>query len=122
MSPDPRTGLDIEVDRARNVCTLTCAGDLTLGEGELNLRNQVISVLEEGDRFLVLNLNGVRYMDSAGVGEIVACSKRAFERNGVIKIVLPEKGPVQRVFALTCLDRAFEIFHDHGQAVASFSD
>ena len=118
---DPRTGMEIEVGRAKNVCTLSCAGDLTLGEGELALRNQVIDVLEAGDRFLILNLDGVRYMDSAGVGEIVACSKRAFERNGVIKIVLPEQGPVQRVFKLTCLDRAFEIFHDQTQAVDSFS-
>ena len=122
MSPDPRTGLDIEIGHTKNVCTLNCSGDLTLGEGELALRNRVIAVLEDGDRFLVLNLSGVRYMDSAGVGEIVACSKRAFERNGVIKIVLQETGTVQRVFALTCLDRAFEIFHDETQAVASFSD
>jgi anti-anti-sigma factor len=121
MSPDPRTGLDIEVERNKNVCTLRCSGDLTLGEGELALRNQTIGVLEAGDRFLVFNLDGVRYMDSAGVGEVVACSKRAFERNGVIKIVLPEQGPVQRVFKLTCLDRAFEIFHDQALAVDSFS-
>ena len=122
MSPDPRTGLDIEVGHKKNVCTLNCSGDLTLGEGELTLRNRVIAVLKDGDRFLVLNLSGVRYMDSAGVGEIVACSKRAFELNGVIKIVLQETGTVQRVFALTCLDRAFEIFHDETEAVASFSD
>ena len=117
-----RTGVDIEVGHKKSICTLHCTGDLTLGKGELALRNQVSEVMEAGDRFVVLNLRGVHYMDSAGVGEIVACSKRAGERNGVIKIVLQEAGAVQRVFALTCLDRAFEIFHDEEQAVASFSN
>ena len=122
MSPRPGTGVDIEVGHKKSVCTLHCSGYLTLGEGELALRNQVTEVLEAGERFVVLNLNGLRYMDSAGVGEIVACSKLAFERNGVIKIVLREASAVRRVFSVTCLDRAFEIFHDEAQAVASFSN
>lgn len=112
----------IDVRKRRKACVFECSGDLTLGGGELLLRRTLGERLEAGEQRFVFDLTQLRYMDSAGVGEIVGCSKRALDRNGVIKIVLPEKGTVRRVFEVTGLEKAFEIFTDPTEAVATFWD
>lgn len=112
--------MDIDVRKRKGVCIIDCGGALTLDAGDAALRNKFNSLLESGERYFVLELARLEYMDSAGVGETVACYKRAAERNGVIKIVVPEKGTIRRIFSITGLDRAFEIFVEEDHAVASF--
>jgi len=110
----------IEVRKKRGICILACGGMLTLGSGDEALMREFKAILEAGERLIVLNMTGLEYMDSAGVGATVACSKRAAERGGVIKIVMREEGVVRRIFAVTCLDKAFEIFTEEEAAIESF--
>lgn len=70
---------------------------------------------------IVLDLTRTAYVDSSGLAAIVACAKRAAERGAAVKLVLPGEGAVPRVFAITQLDRIFEVFADADAAVASFS-
>lgn len=111
--------MTIEVRRRRGVCIVGLTGRLTLGGGEAALRRRFDELLAAGERRFVFDLAGLRTMDSAGVGETVSCHKRALEHGAVLKIAVPP-GVVRRVFSVTCLDRAFEIFEDERQAVASF--
>lgn len=112
--------MDIEVRRRKGVCIIDCAGQLTLDSGDTVLRREFKNLLASGERYFVLELTRLNYMDSAGVGETVACYKRAAEQNGVIKIVMREKSVVRKIFSVAGLDRAFEIFHEEDNAVASF--
>jgi anti-anti-sigma factor len=112
--------LNIRRHKKQGVCIFDCSGRLTIDGGDAVLRAELLQALEEGERRLVFDMSALSYMDSAGVGEVVACSKRAFERSGVIKILLRPDGAVRRIFEITCLDRAFETFTDEGEAVASF--
>jgi anti-anti-sigma factor len=66
-------------------------------------------------------MTAVPYVDSAGVGELVGCAKRAYERGGAIKIVLPPRGAVRETFRITSLDKVFEIFEHEDEALASFA-
>lgn len=113
---------DLKIDRSqkRGVSILACSGRLTIDGGDETLRSELRQALDEGERQLVLEMSSLSYMDSAGVGEVVACSKRAFERSGVIKIVLRADGAVRRIFQITCLDRAFETFTSEDEAIESF--
>ena len=112
--------MKIKVRKQKKVCILDCSGQMTLGSGDLKLRRELKAALDRGERRIVLNYTDLSYMDSAGVGETVACSKRALERAGVVKILLSEQGVVPRIFDVTGLDKAFEIFTDEPLAVASF--
>lgn len=112
--------MKVRVREENDVCVIDCEGQLTYGGNELKLRDALRTALDGGKRKIVLNYSGLANMDSAGVGETVACAKRALERAGVVKIVIPEAGLVPRIFAVTCLDRAFEIFVDEEKAVGSF--
>ena len=51
----------------------------------------------------------------------MACSKRAADHNGILKLVAEPGGAVRRVLAATWLDRALEVFSDVDEAIASFS-
>lgn len=102
------------------VCVIDLNGKITIGKGDLILREAVDTCLKEGKTRLLLNLDKVSYMDSAGIGELVACYKRVREKSGVMKLVNPA-GRVQDLLALTKLDEYFETYQTEAEALASFA-
>jgi len=111
--------MKIDVKMAGNVCAIAPLGDIRLGEGDLALRDQIHKQLENGCHKIVLDLSNVRFMDSAGIGEVVACLKRVREAGGDLKIC----GLNQRItdlFTLTKLIAIFDSYPDEKQAVAAF--
>lgn len=111
----------VNVRRKRRVCVVELAGRLTLEDGASVPRQQVAELLEAGERRFVFDLNGLSVIDSAGVGEIVACYKRAAENAAVVKIALRPDGLVRRVFEISGLERALEVFDEVDDAIASYS-
>ncbi len=101
------------------VTVVDLSGKITIGEGDVKLREAVNSLLEEGRKNVILNLGGVSYMDSAGIGELVACYKRAVEKGSKLKLLNPS-GKVQDLLILTRLQEIFDIFRDEREALASF--
>ena len=95
------------------------AGKITIGEGEADLRREIDDLIEAGRRHIVLSLEKVSFMDSAGLGELVACYKRAVDKGGTIKILRPT-GKVADLLSLTKITEILEIFEDEGEAIASF--
>ncbi len=94
-------------------------GKITIGSGDVVLRETVQKLFNEGNKKLILNLNGVSYMDSAGIGELVACHKRALEKGGHLKLLNPS-GKVFDLLQLTKLDEVFETYTDEKEALVSF--
>ncbi len=101
------------------VTVLDLSGKITIGDGDIKLREAVNAQLEEGRKSLLLNMSGVSYMDSAGIGELVACYKRATEKGATLKLLNPT-GKVQDLLVLTKLQEIFEIFKDEREALTSF--
>ena len=101
------------------VSVVDLSGKITIGDGDLKLRQAVSALLNDGRMHIVLNLGGVSYMDSAGIGELVACYKRAKEKGVALKLLNPN-GKVQDLLILTKLQEIFDIFSDEREALASF--
>lgn len=84
-------------------------------EGEVDiytapsLRDQVSGLVDEGRSKIVVNLLGVGFMDSSGLGALVAALKRVKERDGDLRVVCDE-GPVRRVLSITGLQQVFSVF------------
>ena len=95
-------------------------GKLTRGAGDLAMRERFVSLLDSGERKFVFDFRDVPYMDSAAIGETVACLKRAREKQGLLKVVLVPGSRPSELFRMTSLDRAFEVYSDEPQALASF--
>ena len=95
-------------------------GKITIGKGDLILREAIDGVLKEGKSRILLNMSSVSYMDSAGIGELVACQKRCIDRKAIMKLVNPA-GKVSDLLALTKLDQYFETYASEAEALASFA-
>src|ERR671936_223194 len=70
------------------------------------LRQAIVGLLERGQNRIVIDLTSVGFMDSSGLGVLVAGLKRAKERDGTLALVFTE-GSVQKVLNITGLDRVF---------------
>jgi anti-sigma B factor antagonist len=101
------------------VAVLDLSGKITIGEGDVVLREKVTELLDAGQRNILLNLEKVGYMDSAGIGELVACYKRAKEKAGTLKLLNPS-GKVFDLLQLTKLEEIFDTFNDEKEALVSF--
>ncbi|OQX10892.1 MAG: hypothetical protein BWK76_19950 [Desulfobulbaceae bacterium A2] len=84
------------------------------------LRQEVQDRLEAGQRQLVIELAGVDFIDSTGLGGLVTALRTIVKEGGMLKLAAI-RAEVRRVFELTRLDKLFEIFPDTDAAVASFS-
>jgi len=107
------------VKEAGKVRIIDLKGRITLGAGDLELRKAVQDQLDKGNTSVVLNLQGIEYIDSAGLGELVACKKRATAKGGDVKLVMPSES-VYKVLSIVSLHLVFEIFDSEAKAIGSF--
>jgi len=103
-----------------DVTVLMLSGEILLDDGDLLFRKQIHDLAERGRVRILLDLGGVTYIDSSGVGMMAAKLKTVRERGGDIRLVhLTTRG--QRLMSLLKLRSAFEVFDDEAAAVRSFS-
>ena len=110
----------IGVRKEGNVNILELNGPMIIGEPELQLRECFIRLLDAGERQFVFDLTSVTQLDSAGIGETLACNSRARERDAVIKVLVPARGRAHRDFLIGDLDKILDIFTDEEAALRSF--
>ena len=103
------------------VIILDVAGNITAGEGAATLRDKVRSLLQQGSKQLLVNLAGVSYMDSGGLGEMVQAYATVTKRGGSLKLINVTKR-LQDLLVITRLSTVFDSFDDEAEAVASFKN
>lgn len=104
---------------ANRVTILDLNGRLILGEETANFRNNLKSLISTGQNRILLNMEGVSYIDSSGLGALVGAYTSVAATQGQLKLVkLPPKA--KHLLQLTKLLTVFEIFEDEEAAVESF--
>ena len=110
-----------------DVTILDLTGRLSLGEAVafgpgsgLVLKETVRELAKKGKKNLLLNLTGITYVDSSGVGQLVGAMTSARGQGISLKLLRPNT-QVLDLLKLSKLDTVFEIFEDEPTAVASFS-
>ncbi len=112
--------MQIEEREVGEVLILDLSGKLTIGEGDELLKDKINSLIQQGRRKLVLNLAGVPYIDSAGLGEIVRTYTTVSRQGGKLKLLNLTKR-IQDLLAITKLLTVFETFDSEQEAVQSFA-
>ncbi len=112
--------MEAAVRRTGNVAVVDFPGNITIGQGQVVLRETICGLLEQSQLCILLNLANVFSMDSRGIVELVACSARARDQSTTIKLLGPPPG-VYDLLELTKLDEVFETFWDEEKALASFA-
>jgi len=116
----PVSQLTISERESGDVTALVLAGQITLDDGDLALGKAVNDLVARGRQKIILDLAGVTYIDSAGVGMMAGKLKTVRERGGDMKLLnLTTRG--QRLFGMMKLHLVFEIFEDADMAVRSFA-
>ena len=111
--------MKIDVRTKSGVDVLELSGKMSTGDADVQLRQTVLDLLEGGHRKFVIDMTKVPWMDSGSIGELVACKKRVYERQGAIRLVLSRK--IHDIFTYTQLTSAFEIADDVDTALAGLA-
>jgi len=112
--------MEIAERTVSDVTVLDLKGKMTLGEGDELLKDKINSLLANGKKKLVLNLEGVPYIDSAGLGEIVRTYTTVSRQGGSLKLLNLTKR-IEDLLSITKLLTVFETFDTEAEAVNSFS-
>ena len=101
------------------VTVIDLDGRITLGDGGALLRDLIREKVNSGHKMLLLNLAGVNYIDSTGLGELVSGYRLVKSQAGELKLVNLNR-KVSDLLRITKLYAIFDIHTDETQAVASF--
>jgi anti-sigma B factor antagonist len=102
------------------VSILHLQGSLTLGDGTRKLRQLVHDTLDAGKKKIVLNMAEVHYIDSSGLGELIAALTTIKQRGAQMKL-MKLTPRVKDLVQLTKVHSLFEVFPDEESAVRSFA-
>jgi anti-sigma B factor antagonist len=112
--------MQIDERPVSDVIVLDLKGKVTLGDGDQLLKDKINSLVNQGQRKILLNLEGVPYIDSAGLGEIVRTYTTVSRQGGSLKLLNLTKR-IQDLLAITKLLTVFETFDTESEAIKSFS-
>ncbi len=98
---------------------LSLQGKITIGSGDVQLRDLIAQCLSDGKTNILLDMSGVSTIDSSGIGELVGSYTTVTNRGGRLKLLhLP--GKVTDLLQVTQLITVFEVHDNEATAVASF--
>jgi anti-sigma B factor antagonist len=103
-----------------DVVVIDVSGRITLGEGNVMLRDIVRELVERQNKQIVLNLSEVNYIDSSGVGELVKTHTTIRNQGGQLKLVNLNKR-VSDLLHMTRLASVFDIHENEATAISSFA-
>jgi anti-sigma B factor antagonist len=124
--------MGVRMRKAGEVVVLELEGEITLGGNPVarplglrgspleDVRGSVVGALGDGHRKVLLDLSRVTFLDSAGLGELVACKKRAVALGGDVKLMrpMPRVHDLLRFLKLTSV---LETHEDEDAALRSFA-
>jgi len=111
--------LNIRERQAGDITVLDMDGRITIGEGSVALRSAIRRLLEEGKKNILLNLAGVGYIDSSGIGELVSSYTAIKNSEGQLKLLsLTEK--LRDLLTITKLLTVFDAYETEADALTNF--
>jgi anti-sigma B factor antagonist len=111
--------LDVKERQAGDVTILDMSGTVRIGEGAIALRNAIRGLADQNKKKILLNLKGVKNVDSTGIGELIANYTTITKNGGQLKLLnLTEK--IQDLLVITKLLTVFDAFENEAEALSSF--
>lgn len=111
--------MDIAERLIGNVTVLDLGGRMTFLQGDASLRQRMQALIERGSRKVLINLAGLDYVDSAGLGELVHAQTEVVKAGGRLKLAGPNRR-MRDLLSATRLLTVLETFDDESQALRSF--
>ncbi|HUJ32266.1 MAG TPA: STAS domain-containing protein [Candidatus Acidoferrum sp.] len=113
-------GLQLTMREAGRVVVVDAVGRLTLTDGHTKLRDAVHVFAGNGSKKFLLNLAGLDFVDSYGIGELARCYSTVRRAGGDIKLVAVQPR-VLEVLSMSRLTTVFQIYSAEDVALESFA-
>ena len=111
--------LDVKERQAGDVTILDMSGEVRIGGGAVSLRDSIRQLADQGKKKILLNLAGVKYMDSTGIGELIANYTTVTRQGGQLKLLnLTDR--IQNLLVITKLLTVFDAYDNEAEALKSF--
>jgi len=111
--------LYVKERQAGDVTILDLSGEVRIGDSSVALRNSVRNLSDQGKKKLLLNLAGVKYIDSSGIGELIANYTTVSRQGGQLKLLnLTDR--IQNLLVITKLLTVFDAYDNEAEALKSF--
>ena len=111
--------LDVKERQAGDVTILDLSGEVRMGDGSIALRDSIRKLADSGKQKLLLNLAGVKYIDSTGIGELIANYTTITRQGGQLKLLnLTDR--IQNLLVITKLLTVFDSYDNEAEALKSF--
>ncbi len=102
--------------QAGDVTILDLEGKLTHGAGDVELRRQLLETLEDGTAKILINMGGIRTVDSSGLGELIRC-KVTGERHGATIALVNVDLKTYKLLTMTRLVGVFDMYQSEEDAL-----
>ncbi len=112
--------MELRKRKVGDVTIFDLDGKLTIGRGDVVLRDALLEEFESGGKNVLINLHDVKTIDSSGLGELIRCKVTAGSNEAQIKL-LKVNIKARKLLTMAQLVGVFEMFDDEELAVASFS-
>ena len=111
--------LDVNERQAGDVTILDLSGEVRIGDSSVALRDSIRKLADGGKNKVLLNLAGVKYIDSSGIGELIANYTTVKRQGGQLKLLnLTDR--IQNLLVITKLLTVFDAYDNEAEALKSF--
>ena len=111
--------LDIKQRNAGDIAILDLTGEVRIGDSATALRGAIRELVASGNKKILLNLGAVKYIDSSGIGELIANYTTVSRQGGQLKLLnLTDK--IQNLLVITKLLTVFDSYDNEAEALSSF--
>ena len=111
--------LDLKERQAGDVTILDLSGEVRIGDSSVALRDSIRNLADQGKKKVLLNLGGVKYIDSSGIGELIANYTTVKRQGGQLKLLnLTDR--IQNLLVITKLLTVFDAYDNEAEALKSF--
>jgi len=112
--------LSTRVIKDKDIVVIDVDGKVVLGDGDVEIKQAVDALLQQGKTKIILNLAKVPYLDSAGLGEIIRCFTALRRCGGSLKLLAPNPRIVD-LLNITKLLNVFDSYDNEATAIKIFS-
>lgn len=112
--------LYINERRVGDVTILDLKGRIRIGGTTVSLHKSIRCLIQEGKKSILLNLAGVTFIDSSGLGELVASHVSLQAKGGEIKLLQPTES-LRELMSVTKLLEVFDVCENESEALAGFA-
>ena len=111
--------MEIKRRRVDEVVILDLSGEIVIGKGDVALRKEINDLIMEGEKSILLNLAKIKFIDSAGIGQIVACHTTLNRAGGDLKLLNLNK-KIREILTITKLIMVLDTYSDEDEAIRDF--